>query len=99
MNWARYSRLRKGIYSFVMLLLLGITIAAEAQQPNKIYRIGYLTTGSVATSARNHQAFIDALRQLSYIEGQNVRIENRYADGRNENLPSLAADLVRLKVT
>jgi len=80
------------------VLLLALSVPAEAQQPKKIYRIGYLTTSSVASGASNRKAFIDALRQLGYIEGQNLLIESRYADGRDDRLPELAADLVRLKV-
>jgi len=79
------------------VLLLALSVPAEAQQPKKIYRIGYLTTSSVASGASNRKAFIDALRHLGYIEGQNLLIESRYADGRDDRLPELAADLVRLK--
>jgi ABC-type uncharacterized transport system substrate-binding protein len=79
------------------VLLFLLCISAEAQQPVKVRRIGYLTTGS-ASSGYAVEAFVDGLRQLGYVEGQNISIDYRYADGRNERLPELAADLVRLKV-
>lgn len=82
-------------------VVLGSTVAA-AQQPGRIPRIGYLPSASVApTSARPSPTF-EALRQglaeLGYVEGRDIIIEPRWADGRAERLPALAADLVRLNV-
>ena len=72
-------------------------LAAEAQQAAKIARIGYLT-GNLATSLHLQEAFRQGLRDLGYVEGRNVVIEYRSAEGKYERLPALAADLVALKV-
>src|SRR5450830_123378 len=71
-------------------------LAAHAQQPAKVPRIGFLFYGSPGPSPEL-DAFRQGLRELGYIEGQNIVIEVRYAGGRIEALPELAADLVRLK--
>ena len=69
----------------------------EAQQP-KIYRIGYLAPASLSALAGRTEAFRRGLRELGYVEGKNVVIEWRSADGKLDGLPALAADLVRLNV-
>jgi putative tryptophan/tyrosine transport system substrate-binding protein len=79
----------------VVLLALGI---AEAQQPKKAYRIGYLSNSDPVTESARAEAVRLALRELGYIEGQNIAIEYRYAEGKRDRLPELAAELVRLKV-
>ena len=71
---------------------------AEAQQPKKIPRIGYLTSLDAATESTRAEAFRLALRELGYIDGQNIAIEYRYGEGKLDRLPELAAELVRLKV-
>jgi putative tryptophan/tyrosine transport system substrate-binding protein len=68
------------------------------QQPNRVYRIGFLGTGSASGWVRNVEAFRDGLRELGYVEGKNVVIEYRWGDGKYERLPELAAELVRLEV-
>jgi putative ABC transport system substrate-binding protein len=80
----------------VVLLALGVT--AEAQQPKKVPRIGYLSPFDAATESARSEPYRRALRELGYIEGQNIAIEYRYAEGKNDPLPGLAAQLVRLKV-
>jgi putative tryptophan/tyrosine transport system substrate-binding protein len=80
----------------VVLLALGVT--AEAQQPKKVPRIGYLSIGDPATESTRAEAFRLALRELGYIEGQNIATEYRYAAGKLDRVPELAAELVRLKV-
>jgi putative tryptophan/tyrosine transport system substrate-binding protein len=80
----------------VVLLVLGVT--AEAQQPRKVPRIGYLSIGDPATESTRAEAFRLALRELGYIEGQNVAFEYRYREGKLDRLAELAAGLVRLKV-
>ena len=80
----------------VVLLALGVT--AEAQQPKKVPRIGYLSSADPATESTRSEAIRLALRELGYIEGQNIAIEYRYAEGKLDRLPELAAELVRLKV-
>ena len=80
----------------VMLLVLGAV--AEAQQPIKIPRIGYLSSNSVAAMSIRTEGFRQGLRELGYEEGKNIVIEWRYAEGKLDRVPALAAELVRLKV-
>jgi putative ABC transport system substrate-binding protein len=85
---------------FVWLLitvLLTTFPSAQAQQPGRVPRIGFLLPYSPGPDARV-EAFRQGLREFGYVEGQNVAIEYRWADGRFEQLPALAEDLVRLKV-
>jgi putative tryptophan/tyrosine transport system substrate-binding protein len=80
----------------VVLLVLGVI--AEAQQPKKISRLGYLSNGDPASDSTRSEAIRLALRERGYIEGQNIATEYRYAEGKLDRLPELAAELVRLKV-
>jgi ABC-type uncharacterized transport system substrate-binding protein len=81
-----------------ILLALGVApLAVEAQQAAKIARIGYLT-GNLAANPRGSEAFLQGLRDLGYVEGRNVVIEYRDAEGKYDRLPALAAELVALKV-
>ena len=73
-------------------------LAAGAQQPGKVARIGHLSFGSATPGSRLDEAFRQGLRELGYVEGQNIVIEYRWAEGRAERLPDLAAELVSLKV-
>ncbi len=77
--------------------LLAAPLAAEAQQSAKIARIGYLT-GNRAANPHLTEAFRQGLRDLGYVEGRNVVIEYRDAEGKYEQFPALATDLVALKV-
>jgi ABC-type uncharacterized transport system substrate-binding protein len=77
--------------------LLATPVAAQAQQAGRVYRIGYLSTGSATASPRALEAFQQGLRELGWIEGENIVIEYRFADGRFDRLPDLAAELVRLR--
>ena len=77
--------------------LLAAPLAAEAQQAAKIARIGYLSI-DVAGSVHLREAFLQGLRDLGYVEGGNVVIEYRDAEGKPERLPALAAELVALKL-
>jgi putative tryptophan/tyrosine transport system substrate-binding protein len=80
------------------LLALGATpLAAEAQQAAKVARIGYLAADRAA-NPRQHEAFRQGLRELGYVEGRNLVIEYRDAEGKLEQFPTLAAELVALKV-
>jgi len=79
-------------------MLLALCVPAEAQQTKKIPRIGYVGAGSPATAGHHAQALTQGLRELGYVEGQNVVIEYRWAEGKLESLPALVADLVRLRV-
>ena len=78
--------------------LFALCLPAEAQQPKKVPRIGYLSGFDAATESTRIEAIRLALRELGYIEGQNIAIEYRYAAGKRDRLPELAAELVRLKV-
>src|SRR5215813_13124307 len=82
----------------VAVVLLALCFPAEAQQPKKVSRIGYLSPFDAATESARSEPYRLALRELGYIEGQNIAIEYRYAEGKNDRLPGLAAELVRLKV-
>jgi putative tryptophan/tyrosine transport system substrate-binding protein len=81
--------MQRSVFVFICLLLTVFlpTVSAEAQQQNKIARIGFLAINSVSSSATSVEAFRLGLRQLGYIEGQNIIIEWRYADGRSDRLP------------
>jgi putative ABC transport system substrate-binding protein len=79
-------------------VLLAAPLAAEGQPAGKVYCIGVLEPTSMALNAANLDAFRQGLRELGYVEGRNMRIEYRSADGRSERFPDLAAELVRLKV-
>jgi len=79
-------------------MLFALCVSAEAQQPAKVPRIGYLNAVSPATGSDRIEALRQGLRELGYVEGKNIVIELRYAEGKLERLPVLAAELVRLKV-
>jgi putative ABC transport system substrate-binding protein len=76
--------------------LILMPIGAETQQAGKVYRIGYL--GTTTSAPHTWDAFLRGLRELGWIEGQTIVIEQRNAEERYERLPELAADLVRLRV-
>src|SRR5262245_63674707 len=82
------------LITFVLVIL--VVPLATAQQPAKVPRIGYLVSRS--GPGPNDQGFQQGLRELGYVEGQNIVIERRWAGGNPNRLPDLAADLVRLKV-
>jgi ABC-type uncharacterized transport system substrate-binding protein len=82
----------------VAVILLTVAVVTEAQQPTKVPRIGYLSNTDAATDSARAEGIRLALRELGYIEGQNIAIEYRYAEGRPDREPGLAAELVRLKV-
>jgi putative tryptophan/tyrosine transport system substrate-binding protein len=82
----------------VAAVLLAFAVEAEAQQAPKIPRIGYLSGTSPSTSPDRREAFRQGLRELGYVEGKNIVVEYRHAEGKFDRLPALAAELVRLKV-
>ena len=73
-------------------------LVTEAQQASKVPRIGYLSAGALTTAPTFENAFRQRLRELGYVEGRNIAIEYRWAEGKYERLPEIAAELVRLKV-
>jgi putative ABC transport system substrate-binding protein len=84
------------VMAVLTLAFLSVPLATEAQPPVKIARIGILREGSAPDPLV--EGFRRGLRELGYVEGQNIRIEYRWAEGRDDRLSGLAADLVRLKV-
>jgi putative ABC transport system substrate-binding protein len=85
------------VVAIVVTFAFGL-VAAEAQQPAGILRIGILIGSSASSYSSRVEAFRRRLRELGYVEGKNIVIEYRYAEGKLERLPDLAAELVRLKV-
>ena len=79
-------------------VLFALCSDADAQQPKKVSRIGYLSTQEPARESGRFEGIRLALRELCYIEGRNLAIEYRHAEGKLDRLPELAAELVRLKV-
>jgi putative tryptophan/tyrosine transport system substrate-binding protein len=82
----------------IAVVLLAVAVTAEAQQPKKAPRLGYLSSFEPATESTRSEAIRLALREHGYIEGQNIATEYRYAEGKRDRYPELAAELVRLKV-
>jgi len=78
--------------------VLGAPLAADAQPPPKIPRIGYLGAGSPYAGARPLESFRQGLRELGYVEGQTIFIDYRWAEGRPDRFPPLAAELIHLRV-
>ena len=94
---------RKIVFYALATVLLTTVSSAAAQQAKGVPRIGYLSrdlhpSDSRALAPRNLEAFHQGLRELGYVEGRNIIVEYRYAEGRLERLPALAEELVRLKV-
>jgi putative ABC transport system substrate-binding protein len=91
--------MRKTVISFALIALFSALCAsAEAQQPKKVHRIGYLSAGNLTSESSRAEAIRLALRDLGYIEGQNIAFEYRYAEGKPDRFQALAAELVGLKV-
>ena len=99
-NTQMVSAMKKAGVSSILfvVILLAVAVIAEAQQPKKVPRIGYLSTSDPANESARAEGIRLALRELGYIEGQNIAIEYRYAEGKRDRFPELAAELVRLKV-
>jgi ABC-type uncharacterized transport system substrate-binding protein len=91
--------IKKSVLCVVVLgVLVELCASAEAQQPGKVFRIGYLDASTASGSAVLVDAFRQELSKLGWIEGKNIAIEYRFGEQKSERLPELAADLVRLKV-
>jgi hypothetical protein len=87
------------LISGLCALLFALCTSAAAQQPKKIPRIGYVrVVGVPSTPGPNVEAFRQGLQDLGYVEGKNIVIEFRYAEGKPDRVPSLVAELVQLKV-
>jgi ABC-type uncharacterized transport system substrate-binding protein len=79
-------------------MLFALCSSVDAQQPTKVPRIGYLSGASLSAIRERIEAFRQGLRELGYVEGKNIVIEWRWAEGKPDRLPELAAELVRLKL-
>jgi putative tryptophan/tyrosine transport system substrate-binding protein len=90
-------RLIRLLITFALGLLMA-PLLANAQPAGKIPTLGLLNSSSATVNARPFEVFTQALRELGHIEGRNLAIERRYADGRPERLPALAAELATLHV-
>jgi putative tryptophan/tyrosine transport system substrate-binding protein len=89
---------KKTLVSILAVVILASVHLAEAQQPKKVLRIGYLSASSCSESVATREAFRQGLREFGYVEGQNIVIECRSVEGKFDRVPDLVADLVRLKV-
>jgi len=91
--------MKKSVFCLALgAMLFAICFSAEAQQPTKVPRIGHLVANFPSTNPARNEAFRQGLRELGYVEGKSIVIEWRYAEGKPDWLPALAAELVRLKV-
>ena len=79
-------------------MMFALCSSVEAQQPKKIPRIGYLTTSFASEVTGRVDALRQGLRELGYLEGENLSIEYRYAEGKSDRLPALVNELINLKV-
>ena len=95
-NWPEMPR--RACMAIIVAGLLSSAVATGAQPARKVPRIGYFDGASASTNPELTDAFRDQMRQLGYVEGKNLVIEYRWADGKYDRLPDLAADLVRLRV-
>jgi ABC-type uncharacterized transport system substrate-binding protein len=90
--------MRESIFCVALaVLLFALCFSAQAQQPTKVHRIGFLGSGSISSAARI-KLFREGLRELGYVEGKNIIIEWRFAEEKLGSEPALAAELMRLKV-
>jgi putative ABC transport system substrate-binding protein len=89
----------KNLLSILLIIaVIAVGAMAEGQDPGKVPRIGFLASGLRSASAQRVELFQQGLRELGYVDGKNIVIEYRYADGKLEPLSALAAELVRLNV-
>ena len=85
--------------ALAVALALGLLApVAQSQQAGKVYRIGYLGSTSASNTARQLDSLRAGLRELGYVEGKNIVIESRWAEGKYDRLPNLVAELVTLQV-
>src|SRR5262245_62281879 len=89
---------RKIVVSLLSTSILVSVHFAEAQQPTKVPRIGFLLAPSRSAVSESLDAFRQGLREIGYVEGQNIIIEYRYAEGKLEGLPDLASEMIDLKL-
>ena len=95
---AKKNMKRKITFLALCAMLFALSVPAEAQQPKKVPRIGYLSANDPATESTFFEAIRLALHELGYIEGQNIASEYRYAEGKRDRSPRFLAELINLKV-
>lgn len=86
------------LISGLSAMLFALCFSASAQQPKRVPQVGYLSASSASEALPRAEAFRRGLRELGYVEGKNIVLEFRYAEGKFDRLPALTAELVRLKV-
>src|ERR1044072_4861686 len=96
-QWSRISERDFGL-TVSAFILFALCVSVHAQQPGKIFRIGFLDPSTASGSAVLLEAFRQEIRRLGWIEGKNIAFEYRFGEQMRERVPGLAADLVRLKV-
>ena len=94
----RIQNLKWAWFFAILVFLVACGGRAEAQQPGKVHRIGFLSSASPSLHASRLDALLQGLRELGYVEGRNIIMEYRYAEGKLDRLPNLAAELVRLNL-
>jgi putative tryptophan/tyrosine transport system substrate-binding protein len=97
-NKTRARRISRILVPIFLLTTVFLPADSPAQQPGKVFRIGYLEPGTASANAILLDAFRQELTKLGWVEGKNIAIEYRFAGQKNERLPELAADLVRFNV-
>ena len=97
---SQWSGVSKSVFCFAFgAMLFALCFSVEAQQPSKIPRIGYVrVVGEPSIPGRNVNAFLQGLKDFGYVEGKNILIEFRYAEGKRDRIPGFVAELVQLKV-
>ena len=90
--------MRKIIVLALSAVFVALSVPVEAHQAGKVFRIGFLDSSSASGMAVLFEAFWQEMHKLGWIQGKNIAVEYRFAEGKNDRLPELAADLVRLKV-
>src|SRR5947209_5852588 len=86
------------LYLFLITSAVGVSAIADAQQVGKVPRIGFMRNSTPGSNVSGLEAFRQGLRDLGYIEGKNILVEYRDIEGKIDRIPSLVAELVRLKV-
>src|SRR5438270_8140518 len=89
---------RRSLLGVIALGLVGVPVVIDAQHAARVWRIGFVSPGFASLTVSRLAALQQGLRELGYARGQNLVIEERYADGHFERVADLAAELVRLKV-
>jgi len=91
---------RKALTSLIVaiFLLIAVPVVVEPQEPTRVWRIGFLGAGSYAAGDPRVEALRQGFRELGYVEGRNLAFEFRWARGNADRLPTLAAELAKLKV-